>query len=314
MLVNAGREIRYRLEYLAAATLLSLVDRLPLERAYRHTVRLADAAYRLSAFRRRTARQNILLAGITADPREADRIARESFRHFGMVIMEFLKAPQLINEDNWTEWLSVEGPAETRELLAKPGAGVILATGHFGSWQTAGQLLSYLKPVTGISRKMDNPYTEALIARRKPFHRFQVTPKHDADRGRFLATLQDGNILAYMIDQHAGRRGITEDFFGHAASCHTAHAMLHLTTGAPIVFAYCLRTGPMHFKACLSAPIMHTSTGNKDADIRAIVRQLNRLLEDAIRQTPTQYLWGHRRWRKPPPPLPAKPTSKDMHA
>jgi len=45
-------------------------------------------------------------------------------------------------------------------------------------------------------------------------------------------------------------------------------------------------------------PMDARPTGDKDADIRSILEEINRQLEDAIRRRPEQYLWAHRRWRK----------------
>ena len=55
----------------------------------------------------------------------------------------------------------------------------------------------------------------------------------------------------------------------------------------------------MTFKLVAPPPIRHAPTGDRKADIRAILETLNRALEDAIRRYPDQYLWVHRRWRDP---------------
>ena len=40
-------------------------------------------------------------------------------------------------------------------------------------------------------------------------------------------------------------------------------------------------------------------TGDRDHDVRTILTELNRRLEEYIRLHPEQYLWSHRRWRTP---------------
>jgi KDO2-lipid IV(A) lauroyltransferase len=57
----------------------------------------------------------------------------------------------------------------------------------------------------------------------------------------------------------------------------------------------------MRFALTTSELIEHRPSGDKKADVRAILSTINRHLEDAIRAAPEQYVWGHRRWRDCPP-------------
>ena len=117
--------------------------------------------------------------------------------------------------------------------------------------------------------------------------------------GRFISVLKNGEVLALMIDQYAGQRGMMVEFLGRPASSHTAVALLHLVTRTPLCFGYCVRTGRMSFRLKALRPINHRPTGDKQRDVKAILEKLNRELENAVRQNPEQYLWAHRRWRQP---------------
>jgi len=291
------RKIRHLLEYVASRFGLFLLDRASLSSVEKLAVKLADAFYFLNRARRNIARQNIIRSGITADPQEADRIARESFRHFGILVVESLKSSEVLTEQNWSEHVELDIDPETMKIIDEPGRGVILVSGHFGNWEIATQIVSYLKPVTGITRDMNNPYTDQLMKERKPRNRFTITPKHGVGIDRLPAVLKNGQVLALMIDQHARERGALIDFFGIPASTHTSPAMLHLVTKAPICFGYCFRTGPMKFKFKAISPIIFKPTGNRENDVKTILELLTRELEKAIRANPEQYLWAHRRWK-----------------
>ena len=289
--------IRHLLEYLGFRVALFLLDRLSLSGAQKFASRLADSWYLLNSSRRRTAKDNILRSGITDNPAEVNRIAHESFRHFGLLIVESLKSEEVFNEDNWRSRVEMDISPETMAVLNNPKQGMILVSGHIGNWEVAAQLLSYIKPVVGITRNMNNPYTNRLMKKRKPRNRFRLTQKHDASTGRFLSVLRNGEVLALMIDQHARDRGMMIDFFGTPAATHTSPALLHLVTGAPLCFGYCLRMGPMSYRMKALEPISHKPTGNREQDVRAILEKLNGELEKIIRENPEQYLWAHRRWR-----------------
>ncbi len=290
------KRLRHLLEYAGLRVALFLLDRVSLPSAELFADRLARLWFRVNVRRRRIARQNVLRSGITSDPVEADRIALGSFRHFSALIVESLRSGEIFNEGNWRERVELDIAPEAMATLSEPGKGVILVSGHLGNWEIAAQLISYLKPVVGITQNMDNPYTDRVIKERKPRNRFRLTPKHDTEPGRLLSVLRNGEILALMTDQHASR-GIKVDFFGTPAFTHTSPALFHLITGAPLCFGYCLRKGPMSYKLTALPPIVHKPTGNRHNDVRAILERLNRELEQAIRANPKQYLWAHRRWR-----------------
>jgi len=278
---------------------LSLADRLPL----RAVTALAGSAgslwYGLDVARRRTACENIRRSGIAATEAEIRRIARASFRHFGILAVESLKASAAIRADNWRDFVQMDIPKSSFDLLAAPGQGLILVSGHLGNWEVAAQIVSFLKPVVGVTRRMNNPHTEAIIHERKERDRFVLTPKHDADAFRFISALRSGHVLALLIDQHARTRGMMIPFLGTPASAHTSPALLHLVTRAPLCFGYCLRTGPLNYRFVATEPIVVKPTGNREADVRLILERLTRELEAAIRSAPDQYVWAHRRWRAP---------------
>lgn len=293
------KRLRHVLEYVLVWPLFALVAMLPIGVLSRVVQVLGVLWYALDGRRRRIAVDNVLRSRVTLDETHARRIARRSFAHFGLVVVESLKSGQYLREDDWPKRVRVELHPETRTLIEQSGQPVILAAGHFGNWEVAAQVLSWTKPVTGITRPLNNPYVNRLMLRHKPRHRFRLTPKHEAGATRFVETLRRGEILAFMIDQHAGDRGMMVPFFGHPASTHTAIALLHLVTGAPICYGSCRRVGPMRFEMCAGEPLRLERSGDKQTDIRTILESLNGALERDIRRWPEQFLWAHRRWRDP---------------
>jgi KDO2-lipid IV(A) lauroyltransferase len=289
--------LRYLIEYAALRLLLGLADILPYAPLERFFSGLAHLWFILDVRRRRIAVDNLLKSGLAPDSREARRLAGESFRHFAVLVLESLKCDRVLNESNWRESVEMDIPAETMALLEDPARGVILVSGHLGNWEVAAQLVSFMKPIVGIARNFDNPYTNRLMASRKPRNRYRLTPKHDMDMGRLISVVRHGEILAILIDQHARVGGMKIDFFGRPASTHTSPAMLHLITRIPIVFGYCLRIGPMRYRFKAMAPIIQKPTGNREADTRRLLETLTRALEQAVKEAPGQYLWAHRRWR-----------------
>jgi len=293
--------IRLRLlaEYALARVFLGAVELLPAPLAMGAARRMADLVFLVHRRRRRIATDNVLASGIVADARAARRIARESFRHLALIVVESLRSgvEGSVNGGASAALVEWDVPASVEALLDDERQGLILASGHLGSWEAAAQILSLRKPVMGITSPMNNPRVERLVQERKPRGRFTLTSKHDLDTGRFFACLKRGDVLALMIDQRALKRGIEVAFFGRPAATHTSIALLHLTTRVPIVFGWCERVGPGHYRFHAEEPLRHARSGDKERDVRAILEALYHKLECAIRAHPEQYMWGHRRWR-----------------
>jgi KDO2-lipid IV(A) lauroyltransferase len=291
------KRVRHLAEYALVRALLFAIDLLPLRACIALSHGLGSLVWLLHGPRRRIAVANILAAGVAADRRQASALARAAFRQFARVLVESVKSDVWLQKHPWQECVEWQLPPELERVLDDPGSPLILACGHLGSWEIGAQLLSHRKPVLGITRRMNNPYVDRLMNRRKPRHRFELTPKRDADFGRLLGALREGKVLAIMIDQNAKSRGMLVDYFGRPASSHTAIALLHLITRAPLCFGACIEVAPMRFRFQATGPFTFRPTGNKEADVRAILTHLNRELEAAVRAHPDQYMWGHRRWQ-----------------
>jgi len=288
---------RHLAEYAALRAALLPLDALPLSAARFMAERLADAAFVLAPARRRLAVANLMAAGICDSPSRAAAVARASFRHFASLLVESLKAPRFLAEQTWRRHVTLHADPPIRALLEDPSRGLIVATGHLGCWEVGAQALSHLKPLTAVARRMNNPYADRFMLRRRAGQRFRTTPKRGASGRRLLPLLREGEAVALMIDQHARSHGMPIEFFGRPAATHTAPARLHLLTGAPLCFAACLRTGPARYDLRLSDPIVHAPDGSREQAVRAVLVDLTRRLEEAVRMNPAQYMWGHRRWR-----------------
>lgn len=241
---------------------------------------------------------NILKSGVETDPVKAKAIAKEAAQNMAILVVESLRSTDILDGDNIYDHIKVDIHPEVMAVLENPDEGLIVASGHFGNWEIAGHYVSRFKPVAGITREMNNPMVEKLVKQRKSRYRFRPIPKHDGNTGRFLEVLDDKEILALLFDQHAGTYGLMVPFFGHPAATFKTAAMLHLVTRTPLCFASCKRVGPMQFEIKTSGLIKVKRSGNKENDLREILTSLNTDLENVIREDPSQYLWGHRRWRE----------------
>ncbi len=286
---------RYLVEYAGLKAALGLLNTLPTTTSLALARGVGNLGYVFCGMRRRVSIENLRRTGVAGDAARARQLARASFSHMTQLVVETIwarYAPGFVEKH-----VTLAIPAATRDLLNDRKQGLLLATGHIGNWEVAGLAAARRKSVVGLMRPMSNPYVDAMVQRLLPPGGFRLVPKHSPDIGRFAEYLREGSVLALMIDQFAGERGMSVPFFGQPAQTHTAVALLHLVTREPLVFGWCRRTGPLQFELRASEPIVIARTGHKQEDVRAVLTRLNSELERAIGEAPEQYMWGHRRWK-----------------
>ena len=247
------------------------------------------------AKRRKLSAENILRAGITTDEKEARRIAKKSFCHFGGHVCEALVVPSVVNKENWREYFdfSEADPELEKTLFGRLDTPILIVSGHHGCWEAATNVISLKRPMIAIARLMDSKLLQNWMTK----HHFRgpvtiVSKNNGFSRGVIEQWRKEKSALTILTDQYA-HHGAKLTFFGRPARTVTSAARLAIKYGCPVVVGSFVRVGPCRYRAVGGAPIVFGP--NEDRDQATQV--LNDRLEAAIRRYPEQYLWVHRRWR-----------------
>ena len=99
------------------------------------------------------------------------------------------------------------------------------------------------------------------------------------------------------VDFFAG--GAFIEFLGRTASTPLGPAVFAKRFHSPVLPAFILRQADgRHLVKIL--PAMHfEDTGNTDEDLFRFTEQMTKILEQVIRENPTQWLWFQKRWNTP---------------
>lgn len=294
------KRVRYLAEYALLRAAVAGMAHAPYAIASRFVVGVADLTFRAIRRRRRIAIDNILRTGTAATEADAELLARRSFRHMGVTSLEFLRIAPLFDGPAWQRHVESNPFGELMPDLSNPERGLVAASGHFGSWELGGKVITRYRTFTAIARPLNNPHVERYLTALRFGDGIQNLPKHGHGPRQLLDVLRNKGAIAHMFDQHAGHHGIVADFLGQPASVHSSVARLPMATGASLWFAYCERTGPMRYACRAEGPIDCTRHGSRADTMRRIVVALNDGLAQAIHRAPEQYLWAHRRWRVQP--------------
>jgi len=90
--------------------------------------------------------------------------------------------------------------------------------------------------------------------------------------------------------------GIPIPFFGRPAMTAPALAEFALRFDCPVVPARVERLRGARFRITLYPPMDLPRTGDRRADVVAIMTKINAVIEEWVRERPDQWLWLHNRW------------------
>lgn len=174
------------------------------------------------------------------------------------------------------------------------GKGVIFGSAHLGPVALVGQILMQRgHTLTLPAEKTKSEFMHA-VNRARQAQGLVLVPV-DSALGIYRI-IRDGGVLGILADRAVTGVGETVEFFGRPALLPSAQVALALRTGAPLMPAFAWRENGMLF-ARIEEPLELTSTGDRDADVRAGVRRFAARLESYIKEHPEQWtvfepVWG----------------------
>jgi len=298
--------LRHRLEFSLAWLFIHILRALPRSWARAAGAVIANIAHDTLSRLRRTGLRNLELAFPAMPGSERARILRLEYRHLGWLLAEFCQMSTYTPEfaGSFIRYEGLEHYLNARDR----GNGVLVLTGHLGAWELSSfyhSLAGY--PMGMVIRRLDNPLVDALVNRIRCLHGNRVLHKDDFARG-LLAAMRAGDTVGILMDTNmTPPQGLFVPFFGIEACTASGLARVALKTGAAVLPGFLLweeseRQYVLHFYPELAL----ASTGDAEADTADNTARFTAVLEDAIRQYPSQWLWMHRRWKTRPagePPI-----------
>ena len=240
------------------------------------------------------ARRNLERAFPEKTASEIDNIITGMWDNLGRTAFEYPHLDKLKIYDG--DIVEVTG-AERIDALKNDGKPGIFFTGHLANWEISALTVARRGlPIHMVYRAPNNPLMEGLF--RRHHHRpadGELIAKGPQGARRLLALLRDGGHLGILVDQKMND-GIAAPFFGRDAMTAPALAKFALKFQCPVVPVQTVRTHGAHFRVIHHQPLEIAPTGDTRADVAAIMKRVNAMLESWIREHPEQWFWVHNRW------------------
>ncbi len=229
-------------------------------------------------------------------------LAKAFYSHLLCSLKETIQL-RFIRESTLTSRVEVQGH-ECLLDIAEQNKGVLVLTGHFGSFEFApiGGILNF-KQFRGqfhfIRRKLGNKWIERILFGRYYKAGLNVITKANALQ-HVTEALDKNHAVVFVLDQHASlanRDGVAAEFFGKKAGTYRSLATFARHTEVPVVPASSYRKPDGKHVLAFHEPIYWKEyKGNHEAIYQNTCRY-NQALEKIILEHPEQWWWMHRRWK-----------------
>lgn len=187
--------------------------------------------------------------------------------------------------------------AELVDATLARGQGVLVAAPHLGAWEMLSAWAARRWPVNNLYRPPRQRELESLITRARERSGATLLPATARGIRRLYKALAQGQVSAILPDQEPPGAGVFAPFFGHPAKTMTLLSKLAAQSGVPVFLAYAER---LPRAAGYRLHFLPADPAIADADLERAAAALNAGIEACVRQTPTQYQWTYRRFRRQP--------------
>jgi len=269
-------------------------------------------ALRVRPRERRRARENLTLAFGELAPRQREELLKATAGTLGRNFFDNLSCARLAGNDEGFQ----DYPGDTERYgdfgsqlanLAGRGRGVILLTGHIGSWELLGARVARLLerrgcgPLAVVTGTIHNPPVDAMLNRRRCRLGLRPLARRDGIRPLF-EHLRRGGVAALLLDQKLSQQDPPSRFFGEPAPTPDGMARMARKLQVPILPVAMAWDGASGRHTIQRLPVLNAPSPRAD-DRGNEVRQVARLqqeaqdsLEEFVRRNPEQWVWFHERW------------------
>jgi KDO2-lipid IV(A) lauroyltransferase len=285
--------------FILARSLIALLQTLPLIWVARVGRAGGALAYWLDARHRRVALRNLTMCfGNEKSPAEIQALARENFRRIGENFGCAVKTASMNLEQLRPHVEFIAPPDIVSPPSGKPPQSVVAAIGHFGNFELYarfGQFAPAYKSATTYRGLRQPSLNRLLQSLREKSGCVFFERRFDAPLLRAFMN-QPGIILGLLSDQHSGHGALRIPFLGHACSTSAAPAIFALRYHCALYIGVCYRTGLAHWRIESGGEIL-TQENGAPRSTEAIMIDVNRAFEAAVRRDPANWFWVHNRWK-----------------
>ena len=268
-------------------TIKKILSFFPLKVRYSFFENLGLLAYYLIKKRRVLTIDNIKRAFPEKTDKEVIRIAKESYKTMGKMVMT-----SIFLEDITTNGHTV---IENEELILKAcednEKAVIIVSLHLGGFE-AGSIMRSIRKFYAVFRRQKNRKLNDLMTEWREKGGLHSIPLRDSEA--LNSALKNKTLIALASDHHAD--DVEIEFFGRKTTAVSGPVLLGLKHKIPLVLSYAIFEGNT-VKVINKKILEIEKKENLKATVKYNMQKIFYEFEEIIKEYPEQYMWQHKRWR-----------------
>ncbi|MFN8392619.1 MAG: lysophospholipid acyltransferase family protein [Bdellovibrionota bacterium] len=230
----------------------------------------------------------------------SSELVRSVFGHAFESAVEAFRLPELLTQDESGSFKRIDftGQEHVAEIM-REGRGAIALSGHIGCFELLAAFhVRWGAKVTVIGRDPNYSSVSKLIRDLRHSYGVETIWRDEAATPKlWLSALQQGRVVAVLIDQDVALDNAFTSFFGLPAAYPITPIRMAIRRKIPIISSFIVRTAKLQHHV-ITAPLQYDPDDPQAAD--HVLRTFNGRLEDLICRFPEQWIWWHRRWRRRP--------------
>ena len=250
--------------------------------------------YYIIPLRKAVAIKNISIAFPKLNNKQRKKILYCSYQHFGMVLIDFLRLNKYKRKKNIN---LVKIPPDSIKLFKNHQGGILLSA-HLGNWEYLGPSLGLnnIKCV-GVAQIQHNSGANTFFNELRESNNTKIISVNAGSK-MMIESMINGAYLGLINDQNAGKKGTSASFFGEQVSVPKGTGYFHVKTNFPILLGFCILLPDFSYD--LSFKLLDFKDLPKDTNeaVTIINQKYTMILEEKIKEYPSQYFWFHRKWPK----------------
>jgi Kdo2-lipid IVA lauroyltransferase/acyltransferase len=274
--------------------MLKLLSRLPWAALYAFSAFLYFLAFYVVRHREHVIREQLEKVFPAVSAAQRDAIHRQFLRNFCDVAIELLKSVSM-SEDEMRRRMRVVNVESARQYL-DAGQTILFMTSHLGNWEwlLQGVTLQLGYPVDAAYKPLHDAWAERLMLKLRSRFGARLVPAKE-----LLADFLRRRGVVRAIGMNADQAPVSTDqrywtqFLGQDTAFYVGAEQISRAMRLPIVYAHVRRVRRSYYEVEFR-PLWD---GREALQGNQLTERYARACEDAVLESPADWLWSYRRWR-----------------
>lgn len=286
-----------RLMFVILNLLGIIVRKLDRRQTRRFAFLIGDFMHRVLGIRRGLVYRNLSLTFPDKSPDEIRRIATGVYRNVASALLEVLSLPLIRSREDAAALVDIEGDAAFEEWRLAGTGGAVIVSAHYGNWELMAMACGLMiRPVTIIVKRLRNRLIDKRLNEYRSMRGNSVIYPYQSVR-EGLRLLQNGGILAILVDQSDPDEANFSEFLGRRATVLRGAAFFALRANVPLFMPLCTSNGDGRYTITVNQIDTSDLSFSKE-DVATLASRYTKAIEAQIRRRPEEWFWLHDRWKR----------------